>query len=239
MAYRLAVSLDRMRTQFNAAVPHRSKASDGWIGDARHQAATSDHNPWIKDGRMGIVTALDITHDPRNGVDTYRVAENLRQKADPRIKYVISNGLIFSATSAPWTWRRYTGTNPHRTHLHVSVKSTKAHYDNVTDWDLGLGAAEPTAPDPEPDTPSSRPILRVGSEGEDVRHLQTILVVRVDGAFGPITESVVRDFQTKQQLIVDGVVGPQTWAALDGIQQIPLVYEATPRELSERLEAAA
>ena len=33
----------------------------------------------------------------------------------------------------------------------------------------------------------------------------------VDGAYGPVTESVVRRFQEENGLSVDGHVGPKTW----------------------------
>jgi hypothetical protein len=36
----------------------------------------------------------------------------------------------------------------------------------------------------------------------------------VDGDYGPVTQRAVRRFQTDERLTVDGVVGPQTWSAL-------------------------
>lgn len=36
----------------------------------------------------------------------------------------------------------------------------------------------------------------------------------MDGYFGPMTESAVRDWQRKNGLAVDGIVGPNTWASL-------------------------
>lgn len=236
MTYRLAKSLDTLRSQFNAHAPSRSKASDGWIGDAAHASTASDHNPWVKDGKTGIVTALDVTHDPKNGVDTYHFAEQLRLSKDPRVKYVISNGRIFSSTVSPWTWRAYTGSNPHSKHVHVSVNSTKAHYDDAGDWRIFGHAPPPSAGAATPDAP--RPVLRRGARGEAVRTVQRLLVVNVDGDFGPITEQAVKDFQKKRDILVDGVVGPQTWRELDLIEQIPLPYESEPRQLSERLEPA-
>lgn len=238
MSYRIAKSLAVMREQFNAHAPKRSKASDGWIGDAKHAASTSDHNPWVKDGSMGVVTALDITHDPQNKVNTWAIAEHMRMKRDPRIKYVISNGRIFSSTVSPWVWRKYTGSNPHSKHVHISVNSLKKHYDDHKEWDLGLSGLTPSEPSdsgPDLDEPKNRPVLRRGSKGEEVKVVQRLLVIKDDGDFGPITDQAVKDFQHKQKLVVDGVVGPKTWAKLDLIEQIPLVYEPAPRQLSEAL----
>jgi peptidoglycan hydrolase-like protein with peptidoglycan-binding domain len=36
----------------------------------------------------------------------------------------------------------------------------------------------------------------------------------VDGAFGPATEAVVREFQRRSGLLVDGIAGPRTLTAL-------------------------
>jgi hypothetical protein len=45
--------------------------------------------------------------------------------------------------------------------------------------------------------------------------------LRVDGVFGPGTESAVRDFQKFAGIPIDGVVGPRTWAALLAPARIP------------------
>lgn len=142
MAPRIAKSLDVLRSQINAKYPGRSKLSDGWIGDAAHQATASDHNP----NRSNVVTALDITHDPAHGVDTWALAETLRQRRDRRIKYVISNGRIFSSVTSPWTWRPYTGANKHAHHIHVSVSGDPALYDDAAAWALDGAPAGLPAP---------------------------------------------------------------------------------------------
>jgi hypothetical protein len=49
MAWRLAKSQETLRAQVNAAPPGRSKRDDGTIGDERHQASASDHNPWVNE----------------------------------------------------------------------------------------------------------------------------------------------------------------------------------------------
>lgn len=137
MAWRLAESLAKLRDQINDSFPDRSKASDGTVGDAAHSSRSSDHNPWVKDGRSSVVTAIDITHDPRNGVDAGKLADMLRSSRDERIKYIISNARICSGSGGPqpWVWRRYTGSNAHRKHMHLSVKPEKHLYDSRLNWD--------------------------------------------------------------------------------------------------------
>lgn len=65
-----------------------------------------------------------------------------------------------------------------------------------------------------------RPVLRRGSKGEDVARLQSLLrdlgfTLAIDGDFGPGTEVAVTRFQSERKLVADGIVGPQTWAALE------------------------
>jgi hypothetical protein len=218
MAWRVAKSLLKIREQFNQMSPRRNKSSDGTIGDAKHASRSSDHNPWVKDGKTGVVTAIDITHDPSNGVDNGKICEMLRVNRDPRIKYVISNGRIFSSIQRPWEWRKYTGSNPHRSHFHISVHSQKVHYDNANTWALGPASTTIAA---DPDDPKERPILRRGSTGELVSEVQTLLNLTVDGQFGPATEEAVTIFQKKAKLPVTdwGAVGTMTWTALDKIEQ--------------------
>lgn len=59
-----------------------------------------------------------------------------------------------------------------------------------------------------------RPTLRRGSTGPDVRSLQLLLGVTVDGSFGPETFAAVVAFQRRNELRPDGIVGPMTWATL-------------------------
>lgn len=218
--WRVAESLLTLRNQINALSPNRSKASDGTIGDAAHASRLSDHNPWVTDGGTGVVTAIDITHDPAHGIDSEKLAQALIASRDPRIKYVISNKRICAGTDgpSPWVWRAYTGTNPHSKHVHLSVKSAKAHFDSKTPWkfDLSVSAAQASTP-----VAVSRPLLKKGSKGDAVKELQTLLNAKgaapkliVDGDFGAKTDAAVRAFQKAQKLVVDGKVGTYTWDAL-------------------------
>ena len=136
--WRVAKSLLALRRQVNERAPNRSKASDGTIGDAAHATRNSDHNPWVMEGGTGVVTAMDVTHDPANGCDADQLAEAIRAARDRRVKYLIWNRRIASAApidgAVAWTWRPYGGANPHAHHLHVSVQPDAATYDSELPW---------------------------------------------------------------------------------------------------------
>lgn len=57
--------------------------------------------------------------------------------------------------------------------------------------------------------------LRYGMRGDDVRTLQKALNIKADGIFGIGTEKAVKDFQKKNKLTVDGLVGKITKSKLD------------------------
>lgn len=134
--WRLAASLETLRISVNAVAPQRSRLSDGTIGDAAHASRRSDHNPWVEHQGRGVVTAIDITHDPSGGCDAGVLAESLRSGRDPRIKYVIFDRRIFSATVQPWQWRHYSGSNPHSHHVHISVGSAVEQFDDTAPWQV-------------------------------------------------------------------------------------------------------
>ncbi|RJF87981.1 hypothetical protein D3874_13910 [Oleomonas cavernae] len=137
MAWRVAKSLLQLREQINESAPDRSKASDGTIGDAAHASHQSDHNPWIQDGGIGVVTAIDITNDPSGKCDAERIVQALVQSRDLRIKYIIWNRRIISASVQPWVWRDYSGKNPHTQHFHLSVVRDKTLFDSTNSkWSI-------------------------------------------------------------------------------------------------------
>ncbi len=88
---------------------------------------------------------------------------------------------------------------------------------------LGFTDDDGAEPARVPDPASTRRILQLSTpylRGDDVKALQTALAQRgfsgdTDGVFGPMTAVLVKQFQAKQGMLADGVVGPATWKALD------------------------
>jgi hypothetical protein len=104
------------------------KASDGLLPSAAHitQSPNSDHNTGF---------AVDITHDPKLGIDCAIAFKNLQ--ADERVKYLIFKGRIWSKEKGD---REYTGSNQHNKHLHISIKSTCGN--DTSPWFSWLGEAK-------------------------------------------------------------------------------------------------
>lgn len=108
----------------------------------------------------------------------------------------------------------------------AGVIQTKLHSGKWKYWGLGKGITFDFIPgeklvETKPSNPATitYPTLRKGSKGELVTQLQDLLSkdgadLKIDGIFGPITQNAVKDFQKKHGLVVDGIVGPKTWAEL-------------------------
>jgi hypothetical protein len=116
---RLCAAGVQLREQIDDDYPDRDRKSDGWIADARHLAkSTSDHIP-----RDGIVRAIDIDSElSAHKKKLMRLVEKIRKLAkngDKRIKYIIYDGKIMSPI-LNWKRRKYKGSNPHRSHFHIS-----------------------------------------------------------------------------------------------------------------------
>jgi putative chitinase len=68
-------------------------------------------------------------------------------------------------------------------------------------------------------------LLKIGSEGEDVKKLQVKLGVDPIGKFGPKTDIAVKAWQSANGLTADGIVGAATWAKMfnEGVVSAPTV----------------
>ncbi|MGI8425555.1 MAG: peptidoglycan-binding domain-containing protein [Actinomycetota bacterium] len=124
------------------------------------------------------------------------------------VRYVIWRQRIHWNDSHGWRFMEDRGSisQNHGDHNHVAFEPT--------------GDATPMLTDPS--APQSPPfpgfLLRQGIHSTAVRMWQKRMSERgwrigVDGAYGPESERVCRDFQADKGLVVDGIVGPQTWRA--------------------------
>ena len=103
--------------QATALSPNRKKASDGLLPSAAHIKASpnSDHNTGL---------AVDLTHDPKHGIDCADIFEKLKE--DKRVTYLIFQGKIWSKERAEEGNREYSGSNLHNKHLHISINPAMA-----------------------------------------------------------------------------------------------------------------
>lgn len=116
----------------------------------------------------------------------------------------------------------------HEWHLHISyyrdaekrdkVKLFRRFFDQVRP-----GSSAPRQPHWTERAVNRLPLLQQGSKGPHVRTLQGLLHARghrnskIDGDFGPRTKTAVRAAQRNDGIVVDGIVGPQTWPKLLGV----------------------
>jgi hypothetical protein len=120
----------QLREQFDDSFSDRLRDSDGWVGDLRHSSRPSDHNPDWKNAVNGLayVRAIDVDRDVSGSAKPDLmpdIADQIRlcaKAGDKRIAYVIFNGRIASSRMG-WRWRKYSGSNPHNHHCHISFTS--------------------------------------------------------------------------------------------------------------------
>ena len=143
MKPQLSKAAKQLREQFDDSYPSRDRTSDGWVGDTRHSARKSDHNP----DEQGWVRAIDVDRDVsgRSKPDLMPdIADQIRllckSKKERRIAYIIFDGRIASSKKA-WAWRTYEGSNKHNHHCHISFEK-EADLDGAFFQVPMLGATE-------------------------------------------------------------------------------------------------
>jgi LAS superfamily LD-carboxypeptidase LdcB len=169
---------------------------------------TSNHG-WA----LAVDFAEELDGDPQ--------VESISSRA---VAWLVKNAHIYGwsaeAQSEPWHWRYIAGDN---------VPSA------VVTFEIGLQSTPPPPPTAPPVdlaaiaqaiASAKTYTLRLGSGGpgkpagevDAVKWLQVGLTNAVyykdavDGSFGKKTDEAVRRFQADRKLLIDGVVGPKTWA---------------------------
>lgn len=103
--------------------------------------------------------------------------------------------------------------------LHLEVTPTTWGWDAPIEQRLtGTAGAQPAVAS-TPTAPAGTPVypgvpLKLGAKGEIVKPVQVKVGATADGAFGPRTEALVKQWQQSNGLLADGVVGPKTWQRL-------------------------
>lgn len=130
-----------LAAQIEAADPERSLV-DGTVASKNHDlnSPTSDHSP-DADGAVRAIDwggAADLLEQQFQALCASR---------DERLKYVIHNGRLFSnyprAGYDPFTIRPYSGSSPHKRHIHASISENGDEL--VQPFDLG---GEPVTTEP-------------------------------------------------------------------------------------------
>jgi peptidoglycan hydrolase-like protein with peptidoglycan-binding domain len=89
---------------------------------------------------------------------------------------------------------------------------------------------------------SGQPTLSPGATGDAVRRLQRALRrtpnlgLSVNGTFDTQVETAVKDFQSGAGLVVDGIVGPLTWAALPDGGPMPTLRRGSSGDVVKSLQ---
>ncbi len=149
-------------------------------------------------------------------------------------KYLSNSGALTHGIELPRGAAVFKKSGGRRTHIGLYTGSgmcIEAHStrqgvirSSIGDWDEwgSLAAADYTDAPTDIITLPHR-TLRRGCRGDDVRELQALLAALgfdlgkagADGIFGSMTHQAVLAYQRTHSLQADGIVGPQTWAALE------------------------
>ena len=132
------------------------------------------------------------------------------------------------------------GANDYAQHVHYQLKDSHGNLKSPEDfWNKHQDVAI-TNPAIRTTEPKAQAVtdgaIKHGEKGESIRQLQDTLnnygyrdkegrALREDGGFGDRTKEAVQAYQQAHGLKADGVVGPQTLAALTKSQEAPLLSD--------------
>jgi hypothetical protein len=227
-----------LRDQINKRWPNRDKASDGWIGDSRHQAnkgwGTNGKGSYHNPDPNGIVHAIDVDEDflgkGKGQKEAKRFAEELAAycregKDGGRIAHIVYEDQVASGTSQNWKFR---GSGYGHTH-HIHISFTNKADSNGAKFDLPIFKENNPAPQPPaPPKPNVVPTfpgvekLSFGQFNSDIKKMQDQLIKKgfkipagATGNYKSETVTAVRSFNKSIGITSDGKkMGPKAWSAL-------------------------
>lgn len=222
-----------LRDQVNQKFANRDKRSDGWIGDAAHQARPSDHNP----DKNGWVHAIDIDEDFLGKGKGQSLAKEFADqlikyaregKDGGRLKYVVYENKIASGTHANryWVWRD--GNWGHTQHIHVSFTDKAQNDGSKFDLPIFMDEVAPQKPTNKPINPIPFPgnnFVSSGKKNDYVKQMQKQLIAKgykipagATGNYFAQTERAVQQFyRNEMKTTSDGKkMGPKAWNRLFG-----------------------
>lgn len=163
--------------------------------------------------------------------------DNEAAHLEAMVRFIVSAGLDDDLRREDWRGfaRGYNGPGYAQHGYHTKLAAAFKKWQGIPDTPFTLDRT-PFDPNPpvEPTIGTRGRTLRKGIQGDDVRLLQGTLADlgyhagRKDGVFGKRTAAAVRAFQGEADIEADGIVGENTWAALE---------EARPREERDVTEA--
>lgn len=145
----------------------------------------------------GFGLAIDLAEE----YDTDSAPDAIRSQW---VQWLVNNasryGISAELQSEPWHWRYVAGDSIPQAVLDFERTGGSV----VTNTAPALVFAYPGTP------------LRLGSTGDAVKLVQAVVGATPDGNYGSVTERRVRDWQARNGLLADGVVGPVTWKKMFG-----------------------
>lgn len=202
------------------------RESDAWGADVHYVSHTNAFNgtvrgyrPMIFPGSVGGKKLADLMIAERKKI--YAQPINLYERSDlyelrvpNAVSYYEEHVFHDNAEDARW--------------FHDNMRAIAASAARGLCSYFGLAFVDPYAKPVKPVASGvtvTLPVLGKGSEGAQVKALQTMLkglgynlgVWGIDGDFGAQTAVAVEKFQKSKGLAVDGIVGKATWSALLGI----------------------
>jgi len=188
---------------------------------------TTDPNQMrTSDGKFVIWNTGRVMYTDNNGVQSMGTMEITSPKSY-KIKY--DDGDVYDSTTAKVT---HGNSNTQQ----QQQQSTSQQTNNPIDVNIK----------PEEILDGTK-IVKMGMKGDIVTQIQQLLIKngltnisksgQPDGVFGSRTTQSVRDFQEKNGLTVDGVVGKNTWSKLTQSPTNPQIYDTSDMDTPESLAA--